>query len=61
MANMASHSHSHQVQHEKAHEGIVAWDQKGLVVLWPDGHRSRFSWAMLRQACRCPECQKQKK
>lgn len=19
-------------------EGIVVWDQKGLVVLWPDGH-----------------------
>jgi DUF971 family protein len=47
--------------HEKEREGIVAWDQKGLVVLWPDGHRSRFSWLALRQACQCLECQKQKK
>jgi hypothetical protein len=37
-------------------EGIVVWDQKGLVVLWPDGHCSRFPWAALRQACLCTEC-----
>lgn len=40
-------------------EGIVVWDQKGLVVLWPDGHCSRFSWLALRQACSCSECQSQ--
>lgn len=37
-------------------EGIVVWDQKGLVVLWPDGHCSRFPWDALRQACACAEC-----
>jgi DUF971 family protein len=39
-------------------EGLVVWDQKGLVVLWPDGHCSRFPWAALRQACLCAECRK---
>lgn len=42
------------------HEGIVVWDQKGLVVLWPDGHCSRFPWAALRQACLCAQCRKQR-
>ena len=40
-------------------EGIVVWDQKGLVVLWPDGHCSRFFWNALRQTCPCDKCQKQ--
>jgi DUF971 family protein len=42
-------------------EGIVVWDQKGLVVLWPDGHCSRFPWDALRQACACAECCAQRK
>ncbi len=37
-------------------EGLVVWDQQGLVVVWPDGHSSRFSWTALRQGCPCPEC-----
>jgi DUF971 family protein len=37
-------------------EGIVVWDQKGLVVRWPDGHCSRFLWEVLRQVCLCAEC-----
>ncbi len=37
-------------------EGIVVWDQNGLVVVWPDGHCSRFSWTALRQGCPCSEC-----
>jgi hypothetical protein len=41
-------------------EGIVVWDQKGLVVLWPDGHCSRFPWDALRQACPCAECRGQR-
>ena len=45
---------------ESEHEGMVVWDQKGLVVLWPDGHCSRFPWAALRQACLCAECRKQR-
>ncbi|MBI3303188.1 MAG: DUF971 domain-containing protein [Deltaproteobacteria bacterium] len=44
---------------EPEREGIVVWDQKGLVVLWPDGHCSRFSWDVLRQACLCAECRRQ--
>ena len=58
MANMTSYPLSHQEQNEKEHEGIVVWDKKGVVVLWPDGHRSRLSWSVLRQACQCLECQK---
>jgi DUF971 family protein len=38
------------------HEGMIAWDQRGLVVLWPDGHRSSLSWVALRAACQCAEC-----
>lgn len=30
-------------------EGIVVWDQKGLVIAWPDGLARRFSWDLLRQ------------
>lgn len=37
-------------------EGIVVWDQQGLVVVWPDGHCSRYSWTALRQGCSCSEC-----
>lgn len=49
-----------QSKKEPAREGLVVWDQKGLVVLWPDGHCSRFPWTALRQACLCPECRKQR-
>ena len=45
---------------ETQQEGLVAWDQKGLVVRWPDGHCSRFLWAMLRHSCLCPKCRKQR-
>lgn len=38
------------------HEGIVVGDHKGIVVLWPDGHRSRFSWSLLRSVCPCADC-----
>lgn len=61
MVNMTPYPFSHQEQTEKEQEGIVVWDKKGLVVLWPDGHRSRFPWVVLRQACQCLECQKRKK
>lgn len=37
-------------------EGIVVWDQKGIVVVWPDGHRTRLPWEAIRQACQCAEC-----
>ncbi|MGE0679585.1 MAG: gamma-butyrobetaine hydroxylase-like domain-containing protein [Candidatus Binatia bacterium] len=61
MANIEADPSSQQIQNEKEQEGIVVWDQKGVVVLWPDGHCSRFSWATLRQTCQCSECQKRKK
>jgi DUF971 family protein len=41
-------------------EGLVIWDQKGVVVVWPDGHRSRLPWAALRAACECAECRAQR-
>ncbi len=41
-------------------EGLVVWDQKGVVVVWPDGHRSRLPWAVLRAACQCAECRAQR-
>ncbi|HXG20151.1 MAG TPA: gamma-butyrobetaine hydroxylase-like domain-containing protein [Methylomirabilota bacterium] len=41
------------------HEDLIVWDQKGIVIMWADGHRSRFSWATLRSACVCNDCQPQ--
>lgn len=40
----------------KEREGIVVWDQHGLVVVWPEGHSSRFSWETLQHISRCAEC-----
>ena len=54
--NLQSREHDLYSKKETEREGIVVWDQKGLVVLWPDGHCSRFPWTMLRQACLCAEC-----
>ena len=54
--NLGSREHDPYGKKETEREGIVVWDQKGLVVLWPDGHCSRFPWAALRQACLCAEC-----
>jgi DUF971 family protein len=45
---------------DQEQEGIVVWDYKGIVVVWPDGHGSRFSWAVLRQVCPCPVCREQR-
>jgi DUF971 family protein len=44
----------------KEHEGIIVWDQNGVVVVWPDGHRSRLLWTSLRNACECAECRQQR-
>jgi DUF971 family protein len=44
----------------RAQEGIVVWDQQGVVVVWPDGHSTRLSWATIRQACQCAECREQR-
>ena len=41
---------------EKKREGIVVWDQHGLVVVWPEGHSSRFSWETLQHISCCTEC-----
>jgi len=46
-------------QKGKEQEGLVVWDQRGLVVVWPDRHSSRFSWEALRHSCSCAECQEQ--
>ncbi len=46
-------------QKKKEQDGLVVWDQQGLVVVWPDKHRSRFSWEALRHGCLCAECREQ--
>lgn len=38
-------------------EGVIVWDHKGVVIMWPEGHSSRFAWSMLRSLCTCAECQ----
>src|SRR5215813_2396349 len=43
-------------QKGKEQDGFVVWDKQGLVVAWPDQHRSRFSWEALRHLCLCAEC-----
>jgi DUF971 family protein len=44
--------------HEKGQEGIIVWDHKGVVILWPEGHSSRFAWSTLRALCTCTDCQR---
>jgi DUF971 family protein len=39
-------------------EGIIVWDHKGVVIMWPEGHSSRFAWSTLRSLCTCAECQR---
>jgi DUF971 family protein len=46
-------------QKTKEPDGFVVWDQQGLVVVWPDQHRSRFSWEALRHLCVCAACREQ--
>jgi DUF971 family protein len=41
---------------EQEREGIVVWDQRGLVVVWPDGQSSRFSWETLQHLSLCTMC-----
>lgn len=42
---------------EGSQEGIIVWDHKGVVIMWPEGHSSRFPWSTLRGLCTCTECQ----
>ncbi len=37
-------------------DGIVVWDQRGVVVRWADGEASRFSWETLRHVSGCDAC-----
>jgi len=30
--------------------------QEGILVEWPDGHQSRYPFAVLREICPCAEC-----
>jgi DUF971 family protein len=41
-------------------DGLLVWDHKGVVVVWPDGHCSRLPWAVLRAVCQCTECRQQR-
>jgi DUF971 family protein len=47
------------LRQEKRRDGVVVWDQRGLVVVWPDGYSGSFSWEMLRHISACTECQGQ--
>ena len=47
------------LQSKKERDGIVVWDQRGVVVAWGDGHSSRFSWDTLRHLSLCTDCQEQ--
>jgi DUF971 family protein len=55
----AEHSDYQPPRPDTRREGILVWDQKGIVIMWADGHRSRFSWTALRSACACNDCQQQ--
>ena len=48
------------VQGKANQDGIIVWDRKGLVIMWQDGHRSRFFWQELRNNCVCHDCQPRK-
>lgn len=50
---------SHDSYGKMNQDGIIVWDQKGVVIMWQDGHRSRFSWQALRGNCTCADCQSQ--
>jgi DUF971 family protein len=45
------------IQSKANQEGIIVWDPKGIVIMWHDGHRSRFFWQGLRANCSCKDCQ----
>jgi DUF971 family protein len=60
MRAFQSEQHSNHDPRGKANQdGIIVWDQKGVVIMWQDGHRSRFSWQALRGSCACQDCQAQ--
>ncbi len=40
-------------------EGIVVWDQRGVVVRWPNGDSSHFPWETLRHVSLCEDCREQ--
>lgn len=46
-------------QSEQKREGMVVWDQQGVVVAWGDGQSSRFSWDTLRHLSLCTDCREQ--
>jgi len=53
-AEQRSPSSLHPVREQ---EDLLVWDQQGIVIVWADGHRSRFSWPDLRAICTCEACQ----
>jgi DUF971 family protein len=44
------------VARAREREGTVVWDQRGIVVVWPNGHSRRFSWETLQHLSSCAEC-----
>ena len=51
--------HTNLAHPETGQEGIIVWDHKGVVILWPEGHSSRFAWSTLRDLCICEDCQRE--
>jgi len=47
------------LQREQEQGKILAWDQRGAVIGWPDGQSYRFSWSMLRHLSECEDCHRQ--
>jgi DUF971 family protein len=47
------------LQSEQKPEGVVVWDQRGVVVAWGDGQSSRYSWETLRHLSLCTDCREQ--
>lgn len=56
-ASQSEQHRTHDFRGKANQDGIIVWDQTGVVIRWQDGHCSRFSWQALRGSCACVDCQ----